>query len=87
METGIIGNITTNMELNNSNEIGPFHVCLTCLKSDSKDITYCQTNENILGSFDLQYTMKGERCFIHKNVVASTYCVLCGRPICKECIV
>ena len=74
------------MENINLNEIGPFHVCITCLTSESNEIINCQTSGNIIGSV-IPYEMHGEKCFKHKNVVATTYCVLCGRPICNDCIV
>jgi hypothetical protein len=68
------------------NQIGPFDRCLTCFTPNSHNFTFCQTCGHIHGFFNVPYDAYNEYCFVHKNVLAVTYCTLCGRPICKECI-
>src|SRR5580658_10363475 len=67
------------------NEIGPLHVCYRCFTPEPDDFTFCQTCGRIKGFFETPLTMSGEECFCHPSVRASSYCVLCARPICKGC--
>jgi hypothetical protein len=67
------------------NQVGPFHVCLRCFTPESDELTFCQMCGRIKGFFQTPLEIHGEHCFVHNTVLASTYCVLCGRPICREC--
>lgn len=67
------------------NEPGPFDICLRCFTPLSQDSTFCQTCGEIKAFLATPWEMSGERCFVHKSVSASTFCVLCGQPICDQC--
>ena len=45
------------------NQIGPFHICLTCFTPESDEFTFCQTCGRIKGFFRTPLEMRGERCF------------------------
>jgi len=72
-------------EVIDPNQTGPFHICLTCFTPKANDFTFCQTCGRIQGFFETPLEVWGEHCFVHNSIAASTYCVLCARPICKNC--
>lgn len=67
------------------NQVGPSHVCFRCFTPHSDSYAFCENCGRIMGFLETPFETHGEHCFVHTAVPASTYCVLCGRPICKEC--
>src|SRR5262249_39319576 len=68
-------------------KIGPFDRCLVCFTPKSDDYPYCMTCGRISGYHSiLGDPQSGTACTFHPNVSATTFCVLCEKPICAGCI-
>ena len=68
-------------------KIGPVDRCLVCFTPKSDVYTYCMTCGHISGFLSItDKPQSGTSCTFHPNVCATTFCVLCGKPICAGCI-
>jgi hypothetical protein len=68
-------------------KIGPFDRCLVCFTPKSDDYTYCMTCGRI-GAWRsiIGEPQSGTACTFHPNVSATTFCVICGKPVCAGCV-
>src|SRR5262249_40450026 len=68
-------------------KIGPFDRCIVCFTPKSDDYTYCMTCGRISQFLAItDEPQSGTACTFHPNVCATTFCVLCGKPICASCL-
>lgn len=60
--------------------------CYRCGAEYPESRTYCSRCGRIRGFFEVPLSMNEETCVYHTGILATSYCVLCARPICGTCL-
>lgn len=68
-------------------KVGPLGRCSVCLTPENNEVTYC-VNCGHIGRFfaTSEKVQPGAACAVHPNVPATTFCVICGKPVCYDCV-
>jgi hypothetical protein len=65
---------------------GPFDRCPICFSVEGESVTYCDNCGNLRRLFVEEKPQPGAVCVHHPKVPAKSCCVICGKPVCSNCI-
>ena len=60
--------------------------CVVCFSRISDRRSFCLTCGNRGLFFSVSAKAPGKFCIHHPDASAATYCTLCGRPVCSDCV-